>query len=637
MRRAILRHPKLFVASAVVLPVLLVLAGWHYYTLYSSLSHARDELLSAQARLSDVGLNLTDGDLAVAREQLLSAQEDVNRAQDHLRWDPLLQGARHLPWSGDQVNALSQFLDMADLLVQIGDGATAAGNKAVALRDHPPEGQPLTRSLVDLLNDTGPDVDRIDALTQALVAKRLEMGDAKLLPPLDSARKRLDKELPKLANAVEQARQSKDLLPGFLGFDGDRRYLVLALNSGELLPGGGLVTTAGVLPVSQGINGRLEFTDSTSWKGQWEAQGGGYIEPPGPLKRYLLRDYTWNLLVSNWSPDFPTWSQQALEFYQLVHGQQQVDGIVAVDLEVLRRLLAIVGPKSLDVQGSGVVTFDQNNAVLLLEQLTRQPFEPADDRKSVVGQLADVIIADLLRLPSSKWATAVDVMRDLGAERHIQVLSFHPEEQTIIRDVRWDGRLETPDGDFLQFNEASVLSTKLNLIIKPDAEYHIDVNALGDARHELTLHYRNGLPDWARGKDPDLVKQLMLGGLYGAYLRVFGPSGLANEDIHVDGRPAGIEDRGSEEGKDWFAAFVPIPSGESRTVTFRWTVALASKSSSSYDLYIEKQPGTDGMCIALRVTRGDQPAASVTVLGGSRDGQGRLCLTTDVRIHATFG
>lgn len=636
MRRAILRHPRLFVASAVVVPVLVVLAGWHYWTLYSSLAHARDELLSAQARLSDVGLNLSQGDIAVAREQLRSAHEDLGRARDHLRWDPIARGARALPWSGSQVKALDQLLEIADLLVQIGDGATDAGMKAVTLRDNPPAGQPLTRSLVDLLDDTGPDIDRVDELTGRLVALRLEMGDARLLPPLDSARRRLDRELPRLANAIEQARQSRSLLPAFLGFAGDRKYLVLALNSGELLPGGGLVTTAGVLPVNQGVNGRLEFTDSTTWKTQWEAKGGAYIEPPGPLKRYLLRDFTWNLLVSNWTPDFPTWSQQALEFYELVHGPQDVNGVVAVDLVVLQRLLAVTGPKTLDVAGAGPITFDADNAIILLEQLTRQAFEPTDDRKSVVGELANVIIADLLRLPSGKWATAVDVMRRLGEERHIQILSFDPQEQTIIRDVRWDGRIETPRGDFVEMNEASVLSTKLNLLIKPDAEYHVDVSALGDARHDLELRYHNSLPEWAAGKDPKLVQQLFLNGLYGGYLRLFGPSGLANEEVTMDGQPWGIEDRGADSGKHWFGAFMTLPPGASHVVAFHWTVALATTSPGAYDLYIQKQPGTDGMCFALSVTREGVPAREVTVSGGTRDGKGRVCLTTDVRVHARF-
>jgi hypothetical protein len=385
------------------------------------------------------------------------------------------------------------------------------------------------------------------------------------------------------------------------------------------------------------VNGEVDFTDSTSWKEMWEAKGGGYIEPPGPLKRYLLKDFTWNLLVSNWSPDYPAWSQQALEFYELVHGEQQVEGIVAVDLVVLERLLGVTGPVTLEVEGHGRVTFDKANAVLELERLTRQPFEPTDDRKSVIGDLAEELIARLLRLPSEQWGEAIEVVRRLGAERHVQLLSFDPAEQTVIRDVRWDGRVEEGPADYLMLSETSVLSTKLNLIIQPDADYRVDISPLGDARHELRLHYRNPLPEWQQGKDPALVKALMLGGVYGGYLRIITPRGATAFSAEIDGATVPLEDAGNEGGKDWFGVFMQLPAGETKEVVLRWVTPLATRSTGGggYELYLQKQPGTPGMCLKLDISRAGKPAGTVKISGGSRDGQ-RICLTTDVQVSVKF-
>ncbi len=638
MRRFIGRHQRLSVLIVILVPVLMAVAGWHYYTLYGSLRGARESLLQTQSRLSDVGLNLSDGDIAVAREQLGEARADLNRAQGHLKWDPFVQASRLVPLLDTQVSAANDLLEMADILIQIGDRATTAGAKAVALRERPPEGQALTQALVGLLDDTGPDVDHIGALTTQLVAMRLKMGDEALIPPLNNVRERIDKELPRLANAVEQARQSKSLLPVFLGFKKDRNYLVFALNSGELLPGGGLVTAAGILPVSKGVNGKLEFKDSVLWKDAAEKKGIPYITPPGPLKRYLLRDYTWNLLVSNWDPDFPTWSQQAREFYELVNGKQQVDGIIAVDLVVLERLLQVTGPKTLDIPGRGPTTFDSANAVLLLEELTRPAFEkPQEERKSVIGDLAQTVMADLLKLPSNRWADAVDIIRKLGVERHIQVLAFDPAEQTAIRDFGWDGRLRTDTPDFFQFNEASLLSTKLNLILKPEASLDLKLNQLGDVEHELTVTYNNTFPEWAKGKDPKLVNDLMYGGLYGGYLRVFGPHDMASESIEIDGQPAGLDAEGRTAAADWFAAWMPVPGGVTRQAVFRWkTTPATSVTTNGYELHIQKQPGTDGMCIKLNIGRDGKAPKDLRVTGGKRLPDGRICLTTDVTITARW-
>lgn len=629
----LLRQRRVKLAAA---GFVLLLVCWHYWSLYADLSAGRADLLAAQTRLNDVGLDLTADDLAIARRNVNSADTEISHARLHYQFDPAIQLSRLIPGVRDQVNAVGSFLDMAGTLVQIADTATRTGDRVIAVRDRPRDDQPLTAALVQLLDDSHADIERINVLTARLVNQRLALGDRPLLGPLASAREKIDQELPKVANAVEEAAQAQDLLPGFLGFKGDRRYMVFALNTGEMFPGGGFLTAAGVLPVSQGVNGKVDFTDTTEWKGQWEAKGGGFIEPPGPVGRYLLRGYGWNLSTSNWDPDFPTWSQQSLDFYQLVHGEQRVDGIVSVDLVVLEQLLTITGPKTIPVEGRGDVTFDSTNAVLTLEELTRQPFDTVHDRKSVIGDLAERVISDLLKLPSGQWGQAVNVMRKLGVERHIQVLSFDAREQTIVRDARWSGRLEPADGDYLMFNEASLNSTKLNLIIQPEGTYQIDLSHLGDARHELKLEYRNPLPEWSRGKDPELVRKLMVGGLYGGYLRILAPPGLVVGDSTIDDERISYEDSGAHAGKVWFGTFVSVASGERHTVVLRWSIPLASRDPNSYDLYIQKQAGTRGMCVAFDVTREGQAARKLTVSGGSRDGTGRLCLTTDVRVHVEF-
>ncbi len=631
-----LRRGRAFAAAGILI---LAVAAWHYWSLYTDLRDARADALAAQSQFtqsqSDGGLDLSAGDLAAARVHIGAASAEIHGARRQLAFDPLFQGAHLVPGLRRQAQAVDDLLEIADMLVQVANSATLAGDKVFAVRDAPPDGKPLTASLVQLLADVHPNVDEMSRLSDSIVEHRIALGDRPLLPPLDSIRRRLDKELPRVANVVDEARQSQDLIPGLLGFNGGRHYLVFALNNGEMAPGGGFLSTAGVMEVTDGVNGPVDFSDTTLWKSQWEALGGRSIAPPGPLKRYLLQDYGWNLSTSNWDPDFNVWSQQSLEFYQLVHGAQQVDGIVSVDLVVLERLLAITGPKTLRIEGHGDVTFDSNNAVLTLEGLTRQPSDPVRDRKSAVGDLAEKVIADLLKLPSDRWAEAAKVVRKLGAERHIQVLSYNPKEQAIVRDLGWDGGLAQPAGDYFMFNEASVNSTKLNLLIQPEGSDHIEIGPDGGARHELVLHYENSLPQWSQGKDPALVRLLMLGGVYGGYLRVVGPPGLVAGGSTIDGEQVGIEDAGKSGSKRWFGAFLSLPAGRKSTVTMRWT-APGTGATGAYDLYIQKQAGTEGICLELAVSRQGVAAKRLVVTGGTRDARGRVCVTTDVRVRATF-
>jgi hypothetical protein len=70
-------------------------------------------------------------------------------------------------------------------------------------------------------------------------------------------------------------------------------------------------------------------------------------------------------------------------------------------------------------------------------------------------------------------------------------------------------------------------------------------------------------------------------------------------------------------------------------VGLSWSNPTATDNPGTYKLRIQKQPGTEGMCIALDVHR-EGVSAALEVTGGSRDDDGRVCLTSDVTVHAEF-
>ena len=77
------------------------------------------------------------------------------------------------------------------------------------------------------------------------------------------------------------------------------------------MPGGGLVSVFGTMRFDHGHIDSLEFHDAVQYGEDWMNRTGDYVEPPRPLKQYLLKDTSWNLAVSNWSPDFPTSAHSA--------------------------------------------------------------------------------------------------------------------------------------------------------------------------------------------------------------------------------------------------------------------------------------------------------------------------------------
>ena len=148
---------------------------------------------------------------------------------------------------------------------------------------------------------------------------------------------RLDRYLPVLQGGIALARSA----PSLLGVDGARTYLLLAQNSDELRPTGGFISGVGLLGIDRGDLSQLDFRDS------YEVYNPSVDHPLAPpdLERtmgaqmLLLRDV-------NWSADFPTVAGVAQALYQLDTGTP-VDGVVAFDVEAVRRMIAALEPLQL--------------------------------------------------------------------------------------------------------------------------------------------------------------------------------------------------------------------------------------------------------------------------------------------------
>ncbi len=635
--RGELRYTRRRALLLILVAITIAVSAWHYGTLYRDATGAKSALLALEQHVGEAGLQSDVSDLEAAERGLEDARERIGRARAHLRWDPLLNAARWLPLAGDQVDGADGLLEIAGMLVEMGHETSMLARRAMEVATAREDRETLPATAVLLLDEWEPSMERLRVLADRAVARRLEMGDEQLVGPLDEARRRVDRRLPQIAAGVGQAAAASRLLPGLLGFEGERRYLLLSLNNAELMPGGGLVSVAGVVAVQDGRVVSTEFRDSRSWIPEWTAKQGEYITPPGPLKRYLLKDYSWNIGVSNWDPDFPTSASHALEFYEMAWGPQDVDGVVAVDLEVLRALLDVTGPKTVDAPGFGRIRLTSENAFLRLEEVTRPPSGTWVRSKSVVGELQNALLHDVLSLPPRKWSSLAEAIRQVAGERHLQVLLFDSEAQAVVQRLGWDGSLRAPSGgDYLQFNEASVNSTKLNKVFAPEATYRIEVTELGTARHELRLRYHNTVREWAVGRDPALVSHLMFDGQYGGYLRTFLPLNAVAFSAMTDGRVLGVDEQRETARHRWFGVYVPVPPGARREVTLSWSVPSATDDSSTYLLLIQKQAGTAGLCMDLTVHRRSIAAASLEIEGGTRKPDGRTCLTSDVTVRARF-
>ena len=604
------RLPLAFAALALAASA--VVLGSHYWSLYRDTVMARTLLREAEEILQDTALDAHPSDLDGADHRLAEAERRLARAWRRLQADPLAALARRLPLTSEQVRAVDGLLAVA------ADGAAAGRLGISAAREyHAVRGQgPLSEKARAVLDRTRDPMAAAAARLDVMAARRQDLQGLALLPPLEAALGEVDDGYQQAREAVGSYQDASAFLPQFLGFDGPRTYLVLAQNNAELLPTGGLISVVGIMRLNQGRIEEQAFEDAIAFGERWLSRTGQYMEPPAPLKNYLLKGWSWNLALSNWSPDFPSAAAQALDFYYR-GGGRPVDGVLALDVITLEELLDVTGPVEVPEYG---VTVDSANALEVTETLTRSPLEPGGDRKAFVAALAERLIPRLVDTPPDRWSLLLRTLERLRDERHLLFYSSDPEFEALARRMGLDGALRASEGDYTMVVDASVNSTKLNIALEQSASLEVQLDALGDARSRLDLTYQNNLPLWEAGRDPDVVYRLMLDGLYGGYVRLLTPAGSHLTEIRLDGRVAGAEEIGWESGKAVFGRFFSLARGEGRTVSFLYALPAVVRrdgSAATYRLYLQTQPGTRAIPWKVKIV----PPAQARALSLEVDGK----------------
>ena len=577
--------------------VLAALAGCRYYPAYRSALSARENLQEAQALLRDRRLDASADDLAVVEARLDEAEEDFRTARGAFG-DPLLQAGQRLPLAGATLRATVDLTEIGLEGTGIGRDAVAMARAYQRLRDER-EGT-LPERVREIFTEMEPSMTGTKERLERIREERDRLAGAALPPPFADAVRDLDDDLLELDELVRTYDGVSVLLPDFLGFNGPRTYLLLAQNNAELLPTGGLISVYGIITVRDGRIQEKFFEDAVAFGARWLESNPAYVEPPPPLKRYLLRDYSWNLAVSNWSPHFPTAAQDAERLFRLAGGRP-VDGVIAINVRTIEELLRVTGPIAMASYG---VTVSAENALDVIEEHTRTALEPEDDRKAFVGTLADELLSRLMHASPEQWTPLIDALDLLRQQRQILLFFHDPVLQTLGYQLGLAGALEAPHGDYFMLVDASVNSTKLNIALDQRIDLTIGLDEQGNAEHEATVTYRNDLPAWALGRDPQLVSRLMLGGLYGGYVRVLAPAGSRHDAVLLDGREVGPDELGIEQGKTVFGRFFSLASGQQAQLAFSYAtpgIVPLEGGRAEYRLYLQKQSGTGPIPLRLRL------------------------------------
>lgn len=542
---------------------------------------AKSQLLEAKALLEkqDFSHAITTADSA--KKELEETMQNVNR----------LRGLEPTPVIGIQVKALRILCRVAIMLSNaLRDGTVAAdqilgplneGEGTISLATLTPADK---RQILKRISESKPLLEAVQHDIQSTTVIFDTIPQHGLFPQIESVLKPLREQLPFVEDTVTQLIPASTIIPAIAGFPNLQTYLFLLQNNTELRPTGGFIGTYGVLKVSSGDI--TSFVTNDVYTLDTPAHKYLKLTPPSPLTKY--NDTTqWLFRDSNWSPDFPTSAQKALEFYRLENGPQKYfDGVIAVTPTFVSSLLKISGPVTI-----GSVTFTTDNLV--------DKLQPRADRKELIGDMSKVLMTRLLSLPVKRWNELLAAISKALEQKQMLLFSRDPSLEQQILAQNWSGALQTQTIDSLFVVDANLASLKTDSVMSRKITYKLLVTA-ETATATASITYTNS------GKFTSTTTR------YRTYTRVYVPQGstltassgaLNNDKLH--GARPGTVDISQELGKTIFGAFISIEPGETGTLSFTYTLpqnVVTAIREGTYNIIIQKQAGTKGHELAGSVT-----------------------------------
>lgn len=421
--------------------------------------------------------------------------------------------------------------------------------------------------------------------------------------PMESIPQEYQKHFTSLLSAGEQFGNVLDELPHILG-KGEKTYLVLLQNNMELRPGGGFIGSYGLATFSNGKFKGFTIHDVYDADGQLK----GHVEPPFAIRRYIPLVHLY-LRDSNFDVDFAKNAQTAA-FMLATETGQKVDGVVGLDLNVVKDLLSTVG--SVTVSGYNQTVTADNFFLLTEQHAEKNFFAGSTQKKDFLRSFFTSLQEKLLGQSAQSAAGLLQSVAKGFSEKDLAVAFLDPTIQTPftvnnLSSSLWDSRTSDSHtvSDFLGINEANLGVNKANYFLDRTLSQQVAIGQDGGVHETATILYSN------RSQ-----KGVWPGGVYKNYLRVILPLNTKLDSISVNNKkqtivpaitdpkayeapsfraPQGLEvDSTTEEGKSLYGFLVTIPEGESMSVAVAYTLSqkiIPDSLTFSYNLQLFKQMG----------------------------------------------
>lgn len=582
---------RLVIKILVILVVLLLVLGILAVIQGKRVLEAATATITAAQAAYDAGKNQ---DLVTANQRLDEVKTNLNETEaqfQKLRWVGWIPIIGSYWWDGEHALRASQAaVEAADILADaVEPYADVLGFKG--------QGSFLGGTAEDRIVKT---VETLEKVTPQLdaVAEKLAITNAELETidprryPVSYQGRRIDETI-RLAQAlardahfaVTKAKPAIEKLPTVMGVTAERKYMVLFQNDAELRATGGFMTAYAILRVEKGRVFQEKSEDIYALDEKFASR----LPAPEAIRKYLPLVYRYNLRDMNLSPDFKVSMDEFASHYNTLRGEPRIQGIIAVDTQVLRDIVEVLGP--IEVPGYGTFTTETDprcdcpQIIYELEALADRPLATLrTNRKGVLAPMLQTIITKAYGSPKQIWPQLLQTVIASIAEKHVLFYMDDPAEQQAAELVNVAGRIQDQTGDYLHINDTNFAGAKSNMFTEQEVEQLIEIADDGTIIKTVTIKYQNPFPPSNCNLE---AGELCLNGILRDYLRLYVPQGSSL--IEAVGSEVEVETK-EDLGKTVFTGFFTLQPQSQAKLIFKYR--LPFKVADDYTLLIQKQPGT---------------------------------------------
>lgn len=550
------RHVRkpIIAGIAAIIALLLIVPGT---ALAVSAKNAMDDARILMNQGSALVSQIQSGDVQGAQHtatNLNSIAKELDANVNGPLWVPLT----FVPVYGDDVKSIRTLAEVANklseqVLIPIAQGLSTDGNARLFV-----DGGFNIPVIQAMLTPIGAASDTIRECARQ-VNELSEPHIVQLMSPVMTVKSLMSV----LSEVTGYASDLSQALPGILGANGPRTYLIMACSEAELRSVGGFPGSTGLMTVD---NGKLEIGEMTAPNLSFAQSEDEVLELTDEERTLFGTRAGEYFYDAGYNPHFPRAAEIMKSIWD-ANKKPPFDGIISVDPVFLQSILELTGgvttSDGVAVNGSNAAEVLMNSAYIMYstesfeDESTESSDIAADDQKTAYAlasakqnaffsEVASLALdAFFGNIDSVSMLSAVQVIGDSIADKRIYMWVANPEEQAVIEKLDAACAISMSEANpELGVYLATTVASKGNWYINSDTTVGNETkNADGSTSYSVTTTITNTLsPDDAANlpailttPDQYAVDKVRSKGDMILDVYLFAPMGGVITDLQVEG------------------------------------------------------------------------------------------------------